>query len=467
MLGGDMELHFNLKSVFGISLFLMILQMLGMSVFAFGFGIGGLYLAWLYKNHKLDVCDGIFVLGMLVNLWYVAGLGINIRQYDYFNFFMHAVYFVEHDFFVKNPLGYLSSAYYQPPLWGGIAGVVTKIGMLLGKTREEAFDCVRYISYFAVAGVYIESFRFFKKFNFKKNVLVWGWGCFVLLPIHTILAGLNNNDALVYFLMVAIFAKGYRWYVDGGVKNSLKIAWLLVLAGMVKFSGLMMLAYLGCLGIVKLCKSENKIDCKLWSEFLFIGVGGMIGFAWGFLLLYYGLPLVPPPQDVSFQNMAAFSIMQRLFDFSGISYLFADVRHGVIEKNVWLSLVKTSVFGEWAWNGGAVSYVVYIFGIMMALLGVISFAGVLKYKLGKDYGLNLAIVMFVFAVFISWALFWLEFPYFCSTEFRYVVGIIVPSFLWMMNWWQQKNLPKWANKLMASLIVVFGVCKIIVVLSTI
>ena len=89
MLGGDMELHFNLKSVFGISLFLMILQMLGMSVFAFGCGIGGLYLVWLYKNHKLSVCDGIFVLGMLVNLWYVAGLGINIRQYDYFNFFMN------------------------------------------------------------------------------------------------------------------------------------------------------------------------------------------------------------------------------------------------------------------------------------------------------------------------------------------------------------------------------------------
>ena len=462
-----MELHFNLKSMFGVCLFLMLWQMLFAGVFGvFGVGIA-LYFGWLYKKKCLSVFDVVFGLSMGFNLWYVANLGINVRQYDYFNFFMHAVYFVENDFFVAQPIMYLKSVYFQPPLWGLIGGMVAKIGMLLGLSREEGFDALRYISLFSILGVYIVAFEFLKKFNFKKNIWLLGWSGFVFLPIHTILAGLNNNDALVYFLMVAIFAKGYEWYVNDDWKNSFIIAGLLAGAGMVKFSGLMMLSYLGVLGIIKLCKRENKKEPKLWGEFFVIGLGGVIGFAWGIFLLYFGLALVPPPQDVYFQDMQGVNIWDRLFDFSSFGSVFADVRHGVIEKNVWLSLVKTSVFGEWAWNGNGVEVLVYVMAILIALFVVFSFGSVLKYPLGIDFGLNAGVIVLLFAIFVSWALFWLEFPYFCSTEFRYVVGGILPAFLWMMNWFEQKNLPKSVGKIVASLIVCFGICWVIVVINTI
>lgn len=87
--------------------------------------------------------------------------------------------------------------------------------------------------------------------------------------------------------------------------------------------------------------------------------------------------------------------------------------------------------------------------------------------MGRDFGLNLAFISLVIAVFISWALFWIRFPYFCSTEFRYVVILVPLSFLWGVNCMAQKNLPKWANVTLASFFVLFVVAKTIVFVSTI
>ena len=462
-----MVLGFNLFFIFSVTTFLMLWHM----VLPYTVGMGGVvfcfYLWWLYKKNKLSLQDVIFALGYIFNLWYVCRLNINVRQYDYFNFFMQAFYFVENDFFIKEPKAFLRSAYYQPPFFAGIAGVITKIGMLLGKTREEGFDEARFISLFAVSGVYVVFWRMLNLFKFDRKVVLWGFGGFVFLCFHTILSGLNNNDALVYFLMMMILYKGYLWYLDANLKNALIVSLFVMLSGMTKFSGLMMMAYLGMLGLALLIERKNKFDVKLWGEFLVIGLGGVIGFGWGIFLLAHGVGLVPPPQSADYQLLSEYSIWQRLGDFSNIGILFADVRNGVIEPNVWLSLIKTSIFGEWAWENALFSSILYVINILFAIVFVYSFGGVFKYKIGKDFGLNLAIIVSVVAVFISWAMFWLKYPYFCSTEFRYVSILMPLSFLWLINFFAQKKLPKWVNITLAVLCVLYVIAKVIVYLSTI
>jgi len=462
-----MSLNFNLKGMFLFVMFLMLWQML----LPGGMICGNLlvlgYLVYVYYKNKLSVCDVLFAFSFVINFWYVTRLSINVNQYDYFNFFMHAVYFVENDFFVKNPISYLQNVYFQPPLWGGIAGAITKLGVLFDLGREEAFDCVRYVSLFAISGVGIIVWKFFNLFKINNKVLLWGYGVFLLMPIHTIMAGLNNNDAFVYFIMVAILYVGYDWYLKPDIKKSLKISGLLILAGMTKFSGLMVVSYLGILGLGKIIETKNKLDKKLWSEFFIIGMGGVIGFLWGILLLSINIGLVPPPSNVVFQDLRNYTLIERLFDFSGWGSVFPDVRNLIIEHNVFLSLIKTSVFGEWSWNNIYFSYVLYIGAILLALLFIVSFLGLFKYKLGKDFALNLAIVVLTMAVFISWAMFWIEYPYFCSTEFRYVVILVPVSFLWLLNWLNNKKMPMWFNYTLASFSVLFVVAKIIVYLSTI
>ncbi len=462
-----MSFSFNLKGMFLLCIFLMLWHMMFMHTFVLGSGVVLGYLVYRQIKYEISIPDVLFASSFLLNLWYVLCLGINVRQYDYFNFFMHAVYFVDNDFFVKNPINYLMSVYFQPPLWGGIAGLITKIGIMLGNSREEAFDVVRFVSLFSISGVGIIGLRLFNLFNFKHIVLLFGYGVFLFFPIHTILSGLNNNDAFVYFLMTIVIYQGVIWYQNRGYKNALIIAGILILAGMTKFSGLMVISYLAMLGIAILINENKLFDKRAWCEFVIIAFGALIGFSWGGFLLYHNFPLVPPPQGVSYQLMDGFDIYRRLFDFSNIGELFVDLHAGIVEPNVWLALVKTSVFGEWQWNGGVFAYILYLGAILLDILFIYGFLGIFKYKLGKDFGVNLAIIVFVFAVFISWALFWIKFPYFCSTEYRYIVALIPVSFIGMISIFSQKKLPKWLEISLASLSVIFVMAQVIVCLSTI
>ena len=62
------------------------------------------------------------------------------------------------------------------------------------------------------------------------------------------------------------------------------LAGLLLAAGLVKFSGLMMLPALGMLGLFRLVQAANKLSLRLWGQFAVIGAGAAVGFAWGWFL---------------------------------------------------------------------------------------------------------------------------------------------------------------------------------------
>lgn len=150
-----------------------------------------------------------------------------------------------------------------------------------------------------------------------------------------------------------------------------------------------------------------------------------------------------------------------------IGHPFADIRMGGAEANVFLALLKTALFGEWNWGGMFYAYVMYVLGGVLALLLVFTFFSLLQYKLGRDYVLNLFVVVFVFSVFAAWANFWLEYPYFCSSEFRYAAILLPLSLLWLGNYLSQKSLPKALNYALAGGLVLFTMARIMLYLHTI
>ncbi len=87
--------------------------------------------------------------------------------------------------------------------------------------------------------------------------------------------------------------------------------------------------------------------------------------------------------------------------------------------------------------------------------------------MGRDYALNLAVVMLVFSVFGAWANFWLEYPYFCSSEFRYAAILLPVSLLWFGNYLSQKSLPKAVSYALAGGLVLFVAARIMLYLHTI
>lgn len=454
-----MALFFNLAYLFLFCLGLGVWHFVAPGVLAGAvfFISAALFLRWR-KAGLIEAKDGIIAAAFLMNLWYVLSSWGNVRQYDYFNFVMFADYFAQNGFFLNEPSGYLQSVYFQPPLWGAVAGVFM---------RWLEFDSVRFVSLFAVTGAGVVFWRMLELFEFKKEVKQWVFAAFCFFPIHGIMANLVNNDALVYFLMISAMWAGYLWYLNGSWRETLALSGILFLAGMVKFSGLMVVPAIGVLGLFKLLGAKDKFSGKLWGQFAFIGGAAVLGFAWGWFLLYFGLPLVPPPLNPEYQSMASYTLFERLFSLSFAGEPFVDVRVGEVEPNVWLSLVKTSLFGEWRWEGEMFAFIMYGIGILFAIISAGSFFSLLKYKIGKDFAFNGALIVLAFSVLSAWANFWLDYPYFCSTEFRYTAVLLPAALLWEANFLSKKSLPKAVNVALAGLVVLFIFAKFMLYLNTI
>lgn len=463
--GGIMALHFDLKGLFlfviGVMLWLFVLPypLLGGGVML------GCYL--LLRHKELSPVDGIFAVALLMNLWYVFSSLGNVRQYDYFNFVMFADYFIRNDFFVAQPISFFEEIYFQPPVWGLVSALVTRIGMLLGQTQEQAFDAVRLLSLFAVSGAMIIFWRLMGEFKFSDKVKLGLFAVFCFFPANTMAANLVNNDAMVYFLVLSAVYVSFLWYESGAWRQAFTIAGILFMAGMVKFSGLMVVPAIGVLGLCRLLNAEDKFASRLWGQFTVIGFSAVLGFGWGLFLMYFDLPLVPPPMNVGFQDLGIVPLVDRLLGIETAFYPFADVWHGHIEANVFIALLKTALFGEWGWAYGEWANMLYLFGGILALFLIGSFVTLWIYKLKGDFAFNLFCVVLVFSVLISWAGFWLEFPYFCSVEFRYVMILLPISLLWFGNWLTQINLPKWVGYASAGLITLFVLAKFMLYLHTI
>ncbi len=454
-----MALHFNLKGMFLFCAVLTVWQLF----LPYTPTVGGLAMAsaaiWFgIRDKRFSVADGIFAAAFAMNLWYVCGSWGNVRQYDYFNFVMHADYFVKNGFFATAPGDYLQSVYFQPPLWGLISGIFMKLA---------TFDSVRFASLFCVSGAGIVFWRLMGEFHFKKNVRLGLFALFCFFPANSIMANLVNNDALVYFLMTAMMYAGYKWYVSGMWRDALMLAGLLLTAGLTKFSGLMMIPALGVLELFRLAQAKDKFSGRLWGQFAVIGVGAGAGFMWGWLLLYHHLPLVPPPVDIAFQEMGGYKILERLFSWERAGIPFANVRAGELEPNVWLALLKTALFGEWGWQGTIWAYMLYGLGAALALLAFWTFFSLSSFKLGEGWGFNAFAVVLAFSVLGAWINFWLDYPYFCSSEFRYVIILLPLSLLWIGNYLSQKSLPKAAGYALAGSLGLFISAKFMLYLNTI
>ncbi len=460
-----MVLHFNLKGMFLLCLGLICWQLL-LPYPLFGAALGTAVFG-IYQRRNFTAADGIFAAAFLMNVWYISASRGNVRQYDYYNFVMQADYFLQNGFFLAAPERYLQTVYFQPPLWGGIAAAVTKFGMLCGAAQEESFDCVRYLNLFFVSGTGIILWRLMETFGFKRGVCLGLFALFCFFPAHAILANLVNNDAAVYFLMTAMMFVGYQWYLAGGWKDALILAGLLLAAGMIKFSGLMIVPALGVFGLCRLVQTKSKFSSRLWGQISVIGLGAVLGFGWGWFLLYYDLPLVPPLQDAGFQAMSGYPLNERLFSLQSAFIPYVDVRAGILEPNVFLALVKTALFGEWGWQGLFWAYVLYGSGIVLSVLLVMTFFSLWRYKIGYDYAFNMFAVVCVFSVLAAWVNFWLDYPYFCSTEFRYAAILLPVSLLWFGNYLTQKSLPKAVNYVLAGGSALFIFAKFMLYLHTI
>lgn len=429
--------------------------------------IAGVFFIYLKRKKILTMADVVFICGWLLNVCYVAFSFGNVRQYDYYNFLMYADFFVKHDFFINHWQNYIEAVYFHPPLWGFLSAFVAKMVMFAGKTQEFGFDCSRFISLWAVGGGYIIFWRFMQKLKYQEFVQIWLFGIFVFAPINGIIANLVNNDALVYFFMLGGIYKAYLWFLRRTYASVSGVCAFIFLAGMTKFSGLMIMPFVAVLGLFWFLFAQDKADKNMWGQFFLIALSFVLGFAWGLFLLYYHFPLVPPLVNADFQNMSGYTLSERLFSVSAVGVPFADIWGNNLEPNVWLALIKTSLFGEWSWRSLFWAYVQYGLGIFWAFCAVGLFFYIPKYKIANSFPLSAAVITLVFSVLSAWINFWLDYPYFCSSEFRYVIILLPLSLLWIGGYLDKKSLPKLFKGILTGLLAIMVFARFMLYLNTI
>lgn len=76
-------------------------------------------------------------------------------------------------------------------------------------------------------------------------------------------------------------------------------------------------------------------------------------------------------------------------------------------------------------------------------------------------------MVLVFSVLGAWANFWLEYPYFCSSEYRYVMILLPVSLLWLGNFLTQKSLPKAVGYVLAGGVALMVLAQFMLYLNTI
>ena len=166
--------------------------------------------------------------------------------------------------------------------------------------------------------------------------------------------------------------------------------------------------------------------------------------------------------------MENYSLYARLFDFDGILTPIVDFKeHFQTEPNVWLTLIKTSLFGEWGWNGLMWVKILYGLAFVWLLLAIIAFIYLFVKPIKKDYAYNGFFVVLFFSVLIAWINFWLDYPYFCSTEFRYTAIYLPISVLWVGHLLSNKSLPKYGEYILAGCLSLFVIARFMLYLHTI
>jgi hypothetical protein len=403
----------------------------------------------LLLNKKINpqtICLIIFVLGFVLKLCYIAYTPYNVRQHDVYNFNIdgsgggHARYilwfFQENHFPDFDPRSIWQ--FYHPPLHHIIAGTFMRFLSLFGLSFERICEAVQVLPLFYSSSCAIVFYRILEELKIKKSAKIFSFLLIFLNPSFIIFSGSINNDILSVLFMMGAFLYTVRWYKQREFKNIIPLAFCIGLGMMSKLSASLIAPAVAAVFLYCLIKNFKAEWKKLFLQFLVFGVICVPLGMWYSVrnLILFDIPLGYVPligSDVD-QYIGFRSVFERLFDFTlnDVFMAWGQNRGGFFEHNVFLGLLKTSVFGEFRLsemsslkNGITLfSTVLFVVNVFIALYSFIAMICVLtKKKIRTEFKL-FSLILYV-TVLYSYVSFCFSYPHTCTMNIRYAVPLIV------------------------------------------
>jgi len=400
--------------------------------------ICGLVLLWTIQKRMSTgrILILIASAGFLLRIGYTLYTGVDERQHDVYSFYHkegHAGYIVYlyHNYRLPDFDPRTIPQYYHPPLHHAIVAFWLKLNRLMGVGWEQPKENIQMLTLFYSMSYLLLSLKIFREIGLKEVGLVLAFSVIAFHPTFLILSGSINNDMLSILLMLGGCYYTIRWYKDPSVKNILKIA-LCIGFGMMAKLTVVLIAPAVALVLLSRFLSEKSHRWKFIQQYIMFAVLCIpLGLWWevrNLILFQVPITYVQKLGPDSRQYIGDYTVYQRLFDWSAYQFKNLYVAWGTpyFEHNIFLTLLKTSVFGEsdlGAGNPYMGTPSAFLFYSHAVLVGVSLFAmGWVIFKKTRDYERIYKVFFSVLLItfMASYIRFCFAFPHTCTQNIRYV-----------------------------------------------
>lgn len=393
----------------------------------------------------------IFAVGLLSRAHYIIYTPTWCRQHDVIGFGagMGQAGFIEYfyerlrliDFDPREKWGF-----FQPPLHHILAGLWLRLqvalGRFLGWSYDRSCENVQILTMlYSILSVYL-GYKILRKFKLEKMPLVFGTLLIACHPCLIQMSGSINNDMLCILLQLlgVYFFLGYMEKEDYG--NLIFAAVFMGLSMMAKLSGILLAPGIAIILLYRLWiaakerKDGGEKFIKYIKQYALFGIISVPLGIWSPVrnLLRFNVPLNFTPKVG--ESLEEYSLFDRLFSLGSERTCFTCLKAGgrsYDEYNVFLSVLKTSLFGEADFSecsgySSLVGWILLIAGGVLALVLILMCIGLLLKFKELSYKQEF-VFMLVYVLASLGFLYNLIFsiPNFSSEDFRYVAHIIVPE----------------------------------------
>jgi hypothetical protein len=226
----------------------------------------------------------------------------------------------------------------------------------------------------------------FKEITTNKNLILLGTAFFAFSPLFFRLSAMTNNDPLVYFFMILSIYFAIRLYKNNSIFNVSFLAISVGSAMASKLSGALIavpVAVILILIFIKLIKEKN-----IKKIFTLFPIFAILVFPIGLFWPIYNFINYDQPLTYVFSNLNSaleidpnkYSFFDRFLIFNPVEY-FSNVwmrlwnsNNSPIDYNIYSSMIKSSIFGEFAYMDGGLIFAILLYAINFVLILGIAFA---------------------------------------------------------------------------------------------
>ena len=328
----------------------------------------------------------------------------------------------------------------------------------MGIDRGVSYENIQFLTLFYSSACMVVGYRLLKILGCKRWGLVLPMAILCFHPTFIIMAGSINNDLLSITLALYGVYAAVRWYKDPTLYHIITVALGVGLSMMTKLSGGLVAPGIAVLFLAKWPASavDKKQFARLFWQFgVFALICIPVALWWpvkNAVLYQVPITFVPSLSENSGQYLGQYTTAQRLFElpkesFSQIFMAWQNQTAAVPynEYNLFLSLMKTSVFGEFTlftphlfpntWQhlwGVAASKTLFWSNILLAILSL--YAGVLCLVRCRKRIVPWALLAIWVVVTFGYVRFCFAYPQACTQNFRYAVPTLMCGLAALGGW---------------------------------